>query len=388
MTIYSRFISPSVARFLRSFDHFVSPAKFYVIPKIHKNPMVGRPIAASHSFITRPISTFVDELIKPKVHMPTVLRDSGELIQLLENTVLPDGDCFLVTADVASLYPNVDTKKALIALDLLLREAGAPETPLLIQLARLVFENNYLSSEFCPDIFHQKFGIAMGTPFSVTVANAFMYHHEKDIVDHYSQYLILYKRFIDDIFAIWCGPKDTLLEFLGALSSKDQRIQLTHCISELSISFLDLFLYRDGSSSVLQFSTFQKPLNKYLYIPFESFHPSSNKKAFIKGELMRYARNSSSFKSFSETRDRFWKRLRLRGYPFAFLLPLFREIRYSDRKKWLLQKAKNRSQRATVFKTTFNCSHARIRNVINRIMPEIDCTVCYKATVTLANLCK
>ena len=26
-----------------------------------------------------------------------------------------------------------------------------------------------------------------------------MYHHEKDIVDHYSQYLILYKRFIDDI---------------------------------------------------------------------------------------------------------------------------------------------------------------------------------------------
>ena len=383
MTIYSRFISPSVARFLRSFDHFVSPAKFYVIPKIHKNPMVGRPIAASHSFITRPISTFVDELIKPKVHMPTVLRDSGELIQLLENTVLPDGDCFLVTADVASLYPNVDTTKALIALDLLLREAGAPETPLLIQLARLVFENNYLSSEFCPDIFHQKFGIAMGTPFSVTVANAFMYHHEKDIVDHYSQYLILYKRFIDDIFAIWCGPKDTLLEFLGALSSKDQRIQLTHCISELSISFLDLFLYRDGSSSVLQFSTFQKPLNKYLYIPFESFHPSSNKKAFIKGELMRYARNSSSFKSFSETRDRFWKRLRLRGYPFAFLLPLFREIRYSDRKKWLLQKAKNRSQRATVFKTTFNCSHARIRNVINRIMPEIDCTVCYKATVTL-----
>ena len=159
--------------------------------------------------------------------MPTVLRDSDELIQLLENTVLPDGDCFLVTADVASLYPNVDTKKALIVLDLLLREAGAPETPLLIQLARLVFENNYLSSEFSPDIFHQKFGIVMGAPFSVTVANAFMYHHEKDTVDHYSQYLALYKRFIDDMFAIWGGPKDILLEFLGALNSKDRRIQLT-----------------------------------------------------------------------------------------------------------------------------------------------------------------
>ena len=387
LSIYSRFISSNVARFLRSFDHLVSPAKFHIIPKIHKDPMVGRPIAASHSYITRPISIFIDELTKPKIRMPTVLRDSGELIQLLEDTVLPTTDCFLVTADVVSLYPNVDTKKALTALDLLLREARVPETPLLIQLARLVFDNNYLSSEFSPDIFHQVFGIAMGTPFAVTVANAFMFHHEKDIVEYYSQYLKLYKRFIDDIFAIWCGPKGTLLEFLNALNSKTDRIKLTYCISESSISFLDLFLYRDTSSNVLQFSTFQKPLNKYLYIPFESFHPSSNKKAFIKGELMRYVRNSSSFNSFYETREKFWKRLRVRGYPFRFLLPLFREIRYSDRKKWLYKKPNNRSSlgRTIIFKTTLNCGHARIKNVINTIL---DCTVCYKKTVALANLCK
>ena len=70
--------------------------------------MVGRPIAASHSYITRPISIFVDELTKPKMRMPAVLRDSGDVIQLLENTVLPNSNCFLVTADV-------DTKKALVA---------------------------------------------------------------------------------------------------------------------------------------------------------------------------------------------------------------------------------------------------------------------------------
>ena len=96
-----------------------------------------------------------------------------------------------------------DIKKALVALDFLLREAQAPETPLLIQLARLVLENNYLSTEFSSDIFHQKYGIPMGTPFAVTVANAFMYHHEKDmkIVDQYSNYLTLYQRFI----SLWTG---------------------------------------------------------------------------------------------------------------------------------------------------------------------------------------
>lgn len=120
----------------------------------------------------------------------TVLRDSGELVQTLESLRLPQ-QCFLVTADVISLYPSVDTKKALVAL----RETRAPENPLLIQFSRLVFE-----SEFGDDIFHQTFGIAMGTPFAVTAANALTYYLEKDLVTQFSSNLLLYKRFIDDIF--------------------------------------------------------------------------------------------------------------------------------------------------------------------------------------------
>ena len=64
--------------------------------------------------------------------MPTVLRDSGELIQCLEKVELP-ANCFLVTVDVSSLYPNIDTKKAIIALDLLLREGKVAQTPLKIE---------------------------------------------------------------------------------------------------------------------------------------------------------------------------------------------------------------------------------------------------------------
>ena len=64
MSTYCQLIVPYVARILRSHDHFITPAKFYVIPKIHKTPMVGRPIAASHLYITKPISIFVDELLK------------------------------------------------------------------------------------------------------------------------------------------------------------------------------------------------------------------------------------------------------------------------------------------------------------------------------------
>ena len=88
------------------------------------------------------------------------------------------------------------------------------------------------------------------------------------------------------------------------------------------------------------------------YIPFESFHPSSNKKAFVKGELMRYARNSSSFKSFSETRDKFWKQLRIRG-SFKFSLFLFHDLCYNDRNKYFSRLLNHRSWqgRIMVFKT-------------------------------------
>ena len=387
---YSRFLPPNSLKFLRSLDdspRSIYPAKFYIIPKIHKSPIAGRPIAASHSYITRPISIFVDELVKPNITMPTVLRDSGELIQCLEKVVLP-ANCFLVTADVSALYPNIDTKKAIIALDLLLREGKVAQTPLLVQLARLIFENNFLKSEFSSDIYHQTFGIAMGTPFAVTAANAFMYYHERDIITSYSRNLTLYKRFIDDIFVIWDGPRETLLEFLSAINTKDERIKITYEISDSKISFLDLLLFKDSALSTLQYSTFQKPLNKYLYIPYESFHPTSNKRAFIKGELMRYARNSSSFTSFDGTRTLFWKRLRLRGYPAKFLLPIFREINYSNRLKWFTKPNRLSKQRRVVFKSTLNCSHVRIKSVILKYLPHLGSIVSYKSTNTLAHLCK
>ena len=96
----------------------------------------------------------------------------------------------------------------------------------------------------------------MGTLFAVTVGNALMHFHEIDIVEQYSKFLVLYKRFIDDIFSIRASPGIATQNFWMLLIKKNDRIKLVHCISDRSISFLDLCLYRDYSSSVLQFSTF------------------------------------------------------------------------------------------------------------------------------------
>jgi len=186
------------------------------------------------------------------------------------------------------------------------------QTPLLVQFTRLILENNFAKSEFSADIYHQNFGIAMGTPFAVTAASAFMYYH-----------LPLYQRFIDGIFVIWDGSRVILLEFLHAINTKDECIKITYEISESKISFSDLHLFRVDGCSTLHYSTFQKPLNKYFRYRISHFTPVATE-SFYQRRTYALCQKQLSLHSFRETRLLFWKRLRLRGYPAKFLLPIFR----------------------------------------------------------------
>ena len=162
-------------------------------------------------------------------------------------------------------------------------------------------------------------------------------------------------------------------------------IKITFDISDSKISFLDLLLFKDSRHSTLQYSTFQKPLNKYLYFPYESFHPPAAKRLLSTANLCITLEIAQLFTHLIETRVHFWRCLRLQGYPAKFLLPTFREINYLNRRKWFT--APNRLS-TVVFKSTFNCSHVRIKNVILKHFPNLSSIVSYKSTNTLAHICK
>ena len=80
----------------------------------------------------------------------------------------------------------------------------------------------------------------------------------------------------------------------------------------------------------------------------------------------------------------FRKRLRIRGYSTKFLLPIFREINYSNRH--LSKPNRLSTQGKVVFKPTFNRSHVRIKTVILKYLPHLSCIVSYNSTNTLAHL--
>jgi len=87
-------------------------------------------------------------------------------------------------------------------------------------------------------------------------------------------------------------------------------------------TFLDLNIDINGSS--ITFSTFQKPLNLYLYLPPLSAHPPGCLKGLIIGELKRYWLQNTT-ENFEDLVSKFLKRLVARGHPIEKLSPIFNQ---------------------------------------------------------------
>ena len=136
-----------------------------------------------------------------------VLKDSISLICQLEcMNISQTQEVILISADVAALYPLINLEDGLLAKQwFMTRYTSIPLglQRLYIWLAQFVLENNYDKCDSLPDAYLQKIGTAMGTSFSVTYATIFMIWLETPIIEEFCAHILLYKRFLDDIFLIW-----------------------------------------------------------------------------------------------------------------------------------------------------------------------------------------
>ena len=81
---------------------------FYILSRIHKPSIPGRPIVSSCGYPTSQISAFVDHFLHQiVVYIPSYLKDSTHFLsKVLNLRNIPD-KCLLVTCDVISLYTNI-----------------------------------------------------------------------------------------------------------------------------------------------------------------------------------------------------------------------------------------------------------------------------------------
>jgi len=158
----------------------------------------------------------------------------------------------------------------------------------------------------------------------------------------------IYRRFIDDGFFVWEQDRASLDAFLAALNAALPTINITWDIATDSIPYMDLVISKDlsvaGDSVPLRVHTFQKPHNRYLYIPRVSFHRPSIYAAFVRGELIRYAVTNSTAAGFEHMKALFFQRLLDRGYSKAWLFQVFARVPYTSRAAHL--QASGRRRRA------------------------------------------
>ena len=301
--------------------------QFYIMPKLHKNPVKGRPIVASHKWCTWPLSRWIaDKLNSIAAGQPTVLTGTHQLINRLQHIQLDAGArVVLSSADVESLYTSIPVPDAIRAVRERLHAAARSREELsaadiIIKALELVLRLNFL--EFAGAAYHQIRGLAMGTPCAPPVANLFLANLEVCVPRP-----LLYLRFLDDILTVQvvddAHPEHVLWERLHAMHPS---IRLTCLHSPHSVDFLDLQIYREGDR--LLHRVHQKVLNKYLYISPRSCHPLHVIEGFVRTELIRYARNSSTELDFLRICRAFSNRLRERGFHPRFLRHVFATVAY------------------------------------------------------------
>jgi hypothetical protein len=105
----------------------------------------------------------------------------------------------------------------------------------------------------------------------------------------------------------------------------------------------------DGAESVvpLKVTTYQKPHNQYMYIPYHSFHRRGVFKGFIKAELQRYAVTNTQPADFDGMTALFIQHLVHRGYPVGKLRRWFAAVDHSCSVGLLCRPSKGGEQRSS-----------------------------------------
>ena len=127
-------------------------------------------------------------------------------------------------------------------------------------------------------VYHQKDGVAMGSPLGLLFANIFLSFHERTwLADcHHTFKPMFYRRYVHDCFLIF-QSKEQIIPFLDYLNSKHSNVQFTHELENNgSLSLLDINVTRTNG----RFSTFvfHKLTSTGLFTNFNSFIPMTYRK--------------------------------------------------------------------------------------------------------------
>ena len=350
----------------------------YGLPKIHKKIVSFRPIVSGNEHATENISIFLDYILQPfSTNHPLYLKDVTQLLQIINELKIrnpPNNDLLLFNLDVVNMYTNIPQEECINSVletisndpTKLHRNKTNYDPKLISQLLALVLHNNYF--QFNGKFYHQKHGIAMGTPCACTISDIYICNLiEKALKNNQNKLQpTIYKQYRDDGFGIWPHGEAELLNFLANLNEHHPNIKFTLNYGK-QIDFLDTTISINQFGTIST-ETFYKPTATFNYLHPNSNHPNHCKENIAISQTIRHVRNCSNFNTFLHHKHFLEHNLRARGYDHKLVTRKTKTIKYKNRNKYLqyLKKDKTRSENRIPLITTFNKTAPNLNNIIKK----------------------
>ena len=358
-----KLISERAAKALKVTD--AKTPKFYTLPKVHKENHPGRPIIAAINSPTSKLARFVDHHLQPIAEkLPSYVQDTGAFLRKIKKIGRVPKNAILVTMDVSSLYTNIPHREGLNAAARALeaRTNRTVPTRVLIKFLSLVLNMNNFS--FNDNNYIQTKGCAMGSKCSGSYADIFMGDFEaQHIYPRINGYHRGYTRFKDDIFLIWTGGEEALLNFFQEINGVHGSIKFECKHAKDVINFLDTNVHINPDGT-LKTSLYQKPTDRNAYLHHSSYHPAKLISNIPYGQFLRVKKICSDPTDAEQSINNLEWKFHERGFPKASTEQQKNKTNGVMRSSLLIDKEKTRTIR-TPFTTTYNELHPPIRKIIN-----------------------
>jgi hypothetical protein len=317
---YKKKLDKGDIKFLKQTSTVIDPLpKFYLTAKVHKTPWKTRPIISLSGSLLHGLGQWTDKILQSVTRdLPSFVASAADLKKLLEELPeLPD-NATMGTCDAVSMYTNIDTKHALAEIRKVIRinnKITKNEKQAVLHALEIIMRNNVF--EFGDTFWLQIDGTAMGVSPSCCYATIYFSPHENYIKSKYPELYFL-KRYIDDIIYIWIPLQDPTEDTHRWNEFKKDmncfgKLRWEFNLRAKQQNFLDMTitLMTNGKFTT---SLYEKPENKYLYLPSHSTHPPGNLKGLIYGSINRIIRLTTDPTEQKVAINQLYTRLLHRGY--------------------------------------------------------------------------
>jgi len=272
-----------------------TPARLYGVPKIHKDEKDPpyRPVLSMVNAYPTNLAKYLDSVLKDHIPTNNTCKDSFDFKEKLTSLSLPT-QCHLVSYDVKSLFTNIPVTETINYILTIISQDDLPlPKPIMEKLLHLACTKILFS--FNDQLYTQDDGMCMGSNLGPTMAAFALDMIEKQ----FNNTPIFYKRYVDDVFAIF-RTKDEAEAFLQHINSFHSNIQFTieHSV-ENKLTFLDLDI--QYKNDVIYTKWHVKKTNTGIYLPKSASSPTQYKTAAIRALIYRAYKLSSSLEFFEES---------------------------------------------------------------------------------------